>query len=242
MGHETLFKLNFDIDNNKIIVKNGNSPVKQHIDTAQKTGACQLSKLGIKEFPEDLYQLAKNLRTLDLSENKLHGLPQQIGNFTSLKSLILNNNKLESLPAEIGNLKKLETLSLENNHITSVPSSLLFPADLSKLRQLDALNLSRNGITTIPESVSSCQAIEINLNQNQVSVLPESVAKCPRLKVLRLEENCLEISAFTPQIMKHSQIALLAIEGNVFDFKQFNNLDGYEEYMERFTATKKKFN
>ncbi|XP_063427830.1 leucine-rich repeat-containing protein 57-like [Mytilus trossulus] len=237
----------------------GNSPVKQHIDTAQKTGACQLSKLGIKEFPEDLYQLAKNLRTLDLSENKLHGLPQQIGNFTSLKSLILNNNKLESLPAEIGNLKKLETLSLENNHITSVPSSLcnltnlrtinlsgnqikVFPADLSKLRQLDALNLSRNGITTIPESVSSCQAIEINLNQNQVSVLPESVAKCPRLKVLRLEENCLEISAFTPQIMKHSQIALLAIEGNVFDFKQFNNLDGYEEYMERFTATKKKFN
>lgn len=46
------------------------------------------------QFPEDLYQLAKNLRTLDLSENKLHGLPQQIGNFTSLKSLILNNNKL----------------------------------------------------------------------------------------------------------------------------------------------------
>ena len=63
----------------------------------------------------------------------------------------------------------------------------------------------------------------------QISALPGSVAKCPRLKVLRLEENCLEISAFTPEIMKHSKIALLAIEGNVFDVKQFNNLDGYDE-------------
>jgi hypothetical protein len=46
-----------------------------------------------------------------------------------------------------------------------------------------------------------------------------------------LEENCLEISAFTPQILKHSQIALLAIEGNVFDVKQFNNREGYDEVM-----------
>ena len=64
-----------------------------------------------------------------------------------------------------------------------------------------------------------------------MSILPESVSKCPRLKVLRLEENCLEISAFTPQILKHSQIALLAIEGNVFDVKQFNNREGYDEVM-----------
>ena len=118
----------------------------------------------------------------------------------------------------------------------------VFPQDLSKLKQLDVIDLSRNKITTVPENVSQCQAIEINLNQNQVSILPESVSKCPRLKVLRLEENCLEISAFTPQILKHSQIALLAIEGNVFDVKQFNNREGYDEYMERYTATKKKFN
>ena len=49
--------------------------------------------------------------------------------------------------------------------------------------------------------------------------------------MLRLEENCLEISAFTPQIMKHSQIALLAVAGNVFDVKQFNDLDGYDEVL-----------
>jgi len=47
--------------------------------------------------------------------------------------------------------------------------------------------------------------------------------------VLRLEENCLEITALTPKIMKESPIALLAVEGNVFDMKKFNNLDGYDE-------------
>jgi hypothetical protein len=39
------FKLNFDIEWKKM----GNSQFKQHIETAQKTGACQLSKLGLKE-------------------------------------------------------------------------------------------------------------------------------------------------------------------------------------------------
>ena len=59
--------------------------------------------------------------------------------------------------------------------------------------------------------------------------MSECVAECPRLKVLRLEENCLEITALSPKIMKASQISLLAVDGNVFDMKQFHGLEGYEE-------------
>ena len=59
--------------------------------------------------------------------------------------------------------------------------------------------------------------------------MPESIAEWPRLKVLRLEENCLEISALTPKIMKESKIALFAVEGNVFDMKAFNHIDGYDQ-------------
>lgn len=62
----------------------------------------------------------------------------------------------------------------------------------------------------------------------QVSRLPESLADCPRLKVLRLEENCLDVTAFTPRIMRDSQISLFAVEGNVFDMKTFHNVEGYE--------------
>ncbi|KAK3094165.1 hypothetical protein FSP39_024892 [Pinctada imbricata] len=237
----------------------GNSNIKQHIETAQKTGVCQLGKSGLKEFPEEINKLTKNLRTLDLSENKIQDLPSSLGNFSHLKSINLSSNRLESVPEELGNLKKIESLSLEKNCLSGIPSSFskltnlrtvnlsenrlsMFPTSLNGLKNLDAVDLSRNKITTIPESIKECQAIEINLNQNQISAIPESVAECPRLKVIRLEENCLEISAFTPKIMKESTIALFAVEGNVFDMKAFHNLEGYDNYMERYTATKKKFN
>ena len=60
-------------------------------------------------------------------------------------------------------------------------------------------------------------------------MLSEDVADCPRLKVLRLEENCIEKAMITPKILKHSQIALLAIDGNLFPSKDFPHLEGYEE-------------
>lgn len=56
----------------------GNS-IKLHIESAEKTGACNLSKSGLTEFPNALYRV-KNLRTLDLSENKLPSIPGGIGN------------------------------------------------------------------------------------------------------------------------------------------------------------------
>lgn len=237
----------------------GNSNIKQHVETAQKTGACQLCKLGLKEVPEDLQSLKKNLRTLDLSSNKLPDLPPWIVQFSVLKGLILANNKLSSLPEEIGSLKKLEVLSLEQNLLTRLPPSIgclsslktlnvsgnrlrEFPREVCQLRNLEFINLAGNAITKLPEDMGDLQAVELVLNQNQLSTLPESIAACPRLKVLRLQENCLSVNAFGPRVMRESQISLFDVEGNVFDTKAFHNVDGYDAYMERFTATKKKFN
>ena len=47
--------------------------------------------------------------------------------------------------------------------------------------------------------------------------------------MLRLEENCLELSSLTPKVLKESKISLLAVEGNVFDMKAFHDVDGYDE-------------
>ena len=68
----------------------------------------------------------------------------------------------------------------------------------------------------------------------QINRLNESVADCPRLKVLRLEENCLELTAFTPRLLRDSKVALLAIDGNVFDQKTFRTLEGYDEVRHAF--------
>ncbi|XP_061599768.1 leucine-rich repeat-containing protein 57 [Cololabis saira] len=236
----------------------GNSALKSHLETSQKTGVFQLTGKGLQEFPEELQRLTANLRTMDLSGNKIEALPGSVGNFVQLKSLTLNSNRLTGLPAEIGKLKKLETLSVNGNLIKQLPPSVgqlkalrtlclagnqisEFPTGLGVLRQLDMLDLSRNKIQSVPTAVSELQAIEINLNQNQISSLSVEVSRCPRLKVLRLEENCLELASIPHSILSQSQVSLFSVEGNLFEVKNLRDLEGYDKYMERFTATKKKF-
>ncbi|XP_010893129.2 leucine-rich repeat-containing protein 57 [Esox lucius] len=236
----------------------GNSAIKAHLENSQKTGIFQLTGKGLPEFPEELQRLTGNLRTVDLSNNKIEVLPAAIGNFLQMKSLTLNCNKLTSLPDEIGKLKKLETLLLNGNLLTRLPSTVgqlkalrtlslsgnnfrEFPAGLGSLRHLDVLDLSKNHIQAVPAEVAALQAIEINLNQNQISVVSAEVSACQRLKVLRLEENCLELASIPVSILTSSQVSLLSVEGNLFEVKNLRDLEGYDKYMERFTATKKKF-
>jgi len=131
-------------------------------------------------------------------------------------------------------LNNLRSLSLCDNLLTS------FPLVLCRLKVLDVLDLSRNKIREIPDGVECLQVSELNLNQNQVSTISESVASCPRLKVLRVEENCLQLSSIPAKLLIESQVSLLAIDGNLFELRDFHDAEGYEQYMERYTATKKK--
>ena len=111
----------------------GNSAVKQHYETAQKTGVFKLSQQKLSEFPTRLYDLKSVLRTLDLSENKLSTIPSEIGSFEQLKHLKLSKNRLASLPDSIGRLGKLESLSVCDNLLKSLPQSV---AQLSHLKQV----------------------------------------------------------------------------------------------------------
>lgn len=208
-------------------------------------------------MPKDVARLKDSCRSLDLSCNKIRIVPDILGTFSQLKQLNLSSNKITMLPPELGALKKLESLSLNKNLIVSIPSSFdglvnlrnldlsdnhitAFPVVLVTLRHLEVVDLSHNKITEIPDGVSGLQASELNLNQNQVRAISASVAQCPRLKVLRLEENCLNVSAVPPQLLTDSQLTLLAVDGNLFEMKDLQEVEGFDKYMERFTATKKK--
>jgi Leucine-rich repeat (LRR) protein len=235
----------------------GNSGLKQHYETAKKTGVLKISQKKLTEFPTDLKQLEPLLRTLDLSENRFTTLPNEIGSFILLKHLNVNQNRLTSLPETVGHLSKLESLSVCSNKLTSLPHTLSnlsnlkqvyasdnqitkFPLMLCGLRHLDVLDLSRNKIAEVPTGVSDIHVTELILNQNQVSNLSEDIADCPRLKTLRLEENCLQLDAICPRILTDSKISILALDGNLFDMKSFAEAEGYDKYMERYTAVKKK--
>lgn len=108
------------------------------------------------------------------------------------------------------------------------------------LKHLDMLDLSRNKITTVPSKAGDLQCTELNLNQNQITSLAEELADCPKLKTLRLEENCLQVAAIPIKILKQSVISTILVDGNLFNNKQFTELEGYNEYQERYTAVKKK--
>lgn len=141
---------------------------------------------------------------------------------------------LTSISLELSKLKNLKQVLLSNNQIPT------FPTQFCSLRHLDVMDLSRNKITEVPANISDLNVTELNLNQNQITTISENIAECKRLKNLRLEENCLQITAIHPKILKDSVISNLSVDGNLFNSKQFTALDGYDAYMERYTAVKKK--
>lgn len=235
----------------------GNSGIKQHIETAQKTGVLKVSQMKLNEFPPGFRQLEGTLRTLDLSDNKFVVLPPEISRFMQLKHLNLSRNKLSKMPDCIGALTKLETLNASQNSLPSLPRTLSnlihlkqvvlsdnrlkeFPLVFCGLRHLDLLDLARNQIAVVPPEVAGLHVTELNLNQNQVADLAPQIANCPRLKTLRLEENCLPLTAIHPKILADSHISNLAVDGNLFETKALTDIEGYDKYMERFTAVKKK--
>ncbi|KAL9886172.1 leucine-rich repeat-containing protein 57 [Glossina fuscipes fuscipes] len=235
----------------------GNKQIKQHLETAQKTGILKISLQRLQDFPPQLKAYPNVLKTLDLSQNRFERIPEEIGRLTLLKHLNMSGNQIVELPQVLGELMKLEVMLMNDNMIAKIPDSLSnctnlktvnlshnqireFPTMLCGLKHLDILDLSRNKITSIPNEIATLHVTELNLNQNQISNLSEEVAACPKLKTLRLEENCLQVTAFTPRILKDSKITILAVDGNLFNSKQFSDLEGYDVYMERYTAVKKK--
>uniref|UniRef100_A0A1I8NVS5 Leucine-rich repeat-containing protein 57 n=1 Tax=Stomoxys calcitrans TaxID=35570 RepID=A0A1I8NVS5_STOCA len=235
----------------------GNKQIKQHLETAQKTGVLKISLQRLQELPPQLKNYPNVLKTLDLSQNRFESIPEEIGRFTLIKHFNMSGNKISVVPDVLGELIKLEVLLLNDNMITRIPTTLSncqnlktvnlshnqiteFPVMLCGIKHLDVLDLSRNKITAVPSEVATLRVTELNLNQNQISILAEEIADCPKLKTLRLEENCLQASAFTPRILKESKICNLSVDGNLFNSRQFNQLDGYDNYMERYTEVKKK--
>lgn len=88
--------------------------------------------------------------------------------------------------------------------------------------------------------IKDLKATELNLNRNRLSSLNDNLALCPNLKVFRVDENCLEKRAFTEKILKESTLSLITYNGNLFQDSDFQHLPGYEQYQDRFTATKRK--
>lgn len=235
----------------------GNSGLKQHYETASKTGVLQVSNNKLKEIPLEVYNLAEHLRNLDVSKNKITFISDDITKLKFLKQLNLSSNLIQSLPDSLANLKKLELINVSDNSITSLPETFKnlnslkqiflnnnkfkqFPKQLLGLHNLEVVDLSNNKLVEVPYGMSNLFAMELILSQNEISSIGEDLYQAPRLKILRLEENCLSLEAISPSLLRDSKMHTINLDGNLFEPKQLASLEGYNEYTERYTAMKKK--
>ena len=91
-----------------------------HLQTASKTGALNLSRRKLEKIPPKLGQLCQNLRMLDLSFNAVVDI-SVLGQLANLQKLNISNNKVTDL-SHILRLQKLKSLDASYNQIQIVPS------------------------------------------------------------------------------------------------------------------------
>lgn len=119
------------------------TPTQAPAQELPKLGASlDLHNSGLTSIPSNVFSRTE-LEQLDLSDNLLTGAPQaEIRHLQNLRVLDLSGNKLTGLPAELGQLKRLEVLDVSNNQLTGLP------LELGNLTQLRVLDLSGNAYST----------------------------------------------------------------------------------------------
>ena len=170
-------------------------------------GARRVSlRLGLEEFPRELYDLADTLEELDLSMNHLSSLPDDFGRLKNLKAVFFFDNQFESLPAVLKECPKLDIYGFRNNKISNVMSSSLpghlrwliltgnrlrhLPDDIGRLHDLQKLMLAGNALEFLPSSLGECLNLElIRLASNRLTRLPEWLVRLPRLAWLAFSAN-----------------------------------------------------
>lgn len=117
----------------------------------------KLSHKGYGIIPEQIFTF-ENLKTLDLSKNKIREIPPEIGKLKNLKELDISSNKLEVIPAGIGKLEKLQKLVLNRNDIDSLPPEM---AGLTELARLELWDTSINRFPPEMKSLSKLVFLEM---------------------------------------------------------------------------------
>ncbi|MBN3306300.1 PHLP2 phosphatase, partial [Amia calva] len=139
------------------------------------------------EGPGGLHRLNRfsQLKTLNVSHNRLGFFPESICEILTLTELNLSCNGIHTAPAQIGNLKGLQTLSLDGNHLNTLPE------ELGGFSQLCSLGLSFNDFSQIPSVLERLTAVDrLAMAGNQMKTLDlGTLSRMSHLKHIDLRLN-----------------------------------------------------
>lgn len=164
-------------------------------------------------IPDNTIGKLTKLKYLDLSNNKLTGLPSDIWSLGSLKYLNLSHNHISGdLSSNIGNFGGLEIMDFSVNNFSGK-----IPDAISSLSSLHSLNLSKNLFDSeIPSGILGCHSLEsLDLSENRLTGFPNDFGSTfHKLKFLNLAEN--EILGKDSDFSRMGSITHINISGNLF--------------------------
>ncbi|XP_031383545.1 probable LRR receptor-like serine/threonine-protein kinase At2g24230 [Punica granatum] len=172
-------------------------------------------------IPDTTIGKLTKLQSLDLSGNRITGLPSDFWSLGSLQSLNLSNNLISgSLPSNVGNFGSLESIDLSGNNFSGE-----IPEAVSSLRNLQVLKLDSNGFESdLPFGILSCRSLVLlDLSSNRLSgSLPMGFGSAlPKLETLNLAGNAIEgrdADLSGMKSMKYLNVSRNLFRGSVMGF------------------------
>lgn len=163
---------------------------------------------GLREFPEEIFQLADTLEILDLSGNELSTLPDDLPRLHKLRVLFCSGNPFHELPAVLGQCLQLSMVGFKACRIRHVPAASLPP-------NLRWLILTDNQISELPAELGQCTQLQkLMLAGNQLETLPSEISNCTRLELLRVAAN--RLTELPQWLFDLPRLSWLAYAGNPF--------------------------
>ena len=177
---------------------------------------------GLKEFPQEIFDLADSLEILDLTGNALTDLPSDLSRLKKLRILFCSSNQFTQLPEVLGECKNLSMIGFKANQVKYIPERAIPTASLRWLILTD------NALETVPDALGQCRQLQkLMLAGNQLTALPDSMANCHALELLRISAN--QFNALPNFLFDLPKLTWLAYAGNPFCDEIEQNLIGQHQ-------------
>mmetsp|Transcript_49134 Transcript_49134/g.59550 ORF Transcript_49134/g.59550 Transcript_49134/m.59550 type:complete len:316 (+) Transcript_49134:68-1015(+) len=204
--------------------KTGKKVVQQKLENAKKTGVLSLREHNLVDVPDLVFDIS-NLRTLDVSQNKLQNLSARVTALTNLKSLNVDENKLA--PGSLGpisQLSKLQILSAGGNELGMIPTTSASSPSPSKSKLASAATIAskrklHDGCTAatpygpaLPSLPGSLK--QLKLDYNSFQSVPEAIYTSPLTKLEKLNLSQNNLAALPGEIARLVGLVELLLDNN----------------------------